>query len=127
MNILFLGSKSKFNNYLAGINRQRDDKYMLFDKHSPEQFRGMNFHKLIILDGFENEAIDSKDYRNIFPLIRGKNADVSMVKKLSEIEREVNEFRKRLLEPIMTKVQIPCYSCQGGGCPVCNGFGHIDG
>ena len=29
------------------------------------------------------------------------------------------------LQPCNIMEALPCYSCQGGGCPVCNGYGII--
>jgi len=52
---------------------------------------------------------------------------------LDEHTKKMNDLFKdgKTLEDISKKNKeveyedLPCYACQGGGCPVCNGFGTI--
>jgi len=42
----------------------------------------------------------------------------------TEKERALENIKKRM-DYINETEDIPCYACQGGGCPVCSGTGYL--
>lgn len=97
MNILVLGSRRDF----FMIEKDSTNNYVLLEGSSLDSVRGRTFQKLILLDKFEDYYENLKDvYRVAFPTIRGEGADLTLPNQLGKIERDVMEYRKKLLREL---------------------------
>lgn len=58
--------------------------------------------------------------------VKTKNGNVAHVLADSKMSLETEMAIHKMIDLVASKEEdhIPCHSCQGSGCPTCNGFGY---
>lgn len=102
MNILVLGSQQEYE-ALVEKNKGDGNDYTYCEDGFLYYLRSRNFQKVIFIKGFENEYHNlSYVYQNIYPYIRGQDADATLLIKLIDIEKKVKGFREEILKDLLT-------------------------